>query len=93
MTLAAAGLTAFYSWRLVFKTFHGRPHDTQHFEAAHESPRSMLIPLFVLAVGSILAGLPFYHIFVGAGVEGFFRRIAEAATPRFWRRCTTTRCS
>jgi NADH-quinone oxidoreductase subunit L len=73
MTLAAAGLTAFYSWRLVFKTFHGRPHDTQHFEAAHESPRSMLIPLFVLALGSILAGLPFYQLFVGADVAGFFR--------------------
>src|SRR5271157_2875924 len=73
MTLVAAGLTAFYSWRLVLKTFHGRPHDEAHFEAAHESPRSMLIPLFVLAVGSILAGLPFYQIFVGAGVEDFFR--------------------
>jgi NADH-quinone oxidoreductase subunit L len=73
MVLIAAGLTAFYSWRLVFKTFHGRPHDAAHFEAAHESPRSMLIPLFVLALGSILAGYPFYQIFVGADVEGFFR--------------------
>jgi NADH-quinone oxidoreductase subunit L len=73
MTLLAAGLTAFYSWRLVLKTFHGRPHDQAHFEAAHESPRSMLIPLFVLAVGAILAGLPFYQIFAGAGVENFFR--------------------
>ena len=51
MTLVAAGLTAFYSWRLVFKTFHGRPHDEAHCEAAHESPPTMLIPLFVLAVG------------------------------------------
>jgi NADH-quinone oxidoreductase subunit L len=73
MTLIAAGLTAFYSWRLVLKTFHGRPHDAAHLEAAHESPRSMLIPLFVLAVGSILAGYPFYQVFVGAGVEDFFR--------------------
>src|SRR5271165_6757593 len=73
MTLAAAGLTSFYSWRLVLKTFHGRPHDEAHFEAAHESPRSMLIPLFVLACGAILAGLPFYQIFAGAGVENFFR--------------------
>jgi NADH-quinone oxidoreductase subunit L len=73
MTLLAAGLTSFYSWRLVLKTFHGRPHDQAHFEAAHESPRSMLIPLFVLAVGAILAGWPFYKIFVGAGAEEFFR--------------------
>ncbi len=77
MTLIAAGLTAFYSWRLVFKTFHGRPHDAAHLEAAHESPRSMLIPLFVLAVGSILAGYPFYQIFVGAGVEDFFRELLK----------------
>jgi NADH-quinone oxidoreductase subunit L len=80
MTLIAAGLTAFYSWRLVFKTFHGRPHDAQHYEAAHESPRSMLIPLFVLAVGSILAGYPFYQVFVGADVEGFFRESLKLNT-------------
>jgi NADH-quinone oxidoreductase subunit L len=80
MTLIAAGLTAFYSWRLVFKTFHGRPHDVEHYEAAHESPRSMLIPLFVLALGSILAGLPFYQVFVGADVENFFRESLKLNT-------------
>jgi NADH-quinone oxidoreductase subunit L len=80
MTLIAAGLTAFYSWRLVFKTFHGRPHDAEHYEAAHESPRSMLIPLFVLALGSILAGYPFYQMFVGADVEGFFRESLKLNT-------------
>jgi NADH-quinone oxidoreductase subunit L len=80
MTLIAAGLTAFYSWRLVFKTFHGRPHDPEHCEAAHESPRSMLIPLFVLALGSILAGYPFYQVFVGADVESFFRESLKLNT-------------
>jgi NADH-quinone oxidoreductase subunit L len=72
MTLGAAGLTAFYSWRLIYKTFHGQAHDEAHFEAAHESPPTMLIPLFVLALGCVLAGLPFFNIFVGSGVEGFF---------------------
>jgi NADH-quinone oxidoreductase subunit L len=72
MTLGAACLTAFYSWRLIFKTFHGRPHDEAHYEAAHESPPTMLIPLFVLALGSVLAGLPFLHIFEGSGAEAFF---------------------
>jgi NADH:ubiquinone oxidoreductase subunit 5 (subunit L)/multisubunit Na+/H+ antiporter MnhA subunit len=48
-----------------------RPHDAHHWEAAHESPRSMLIPLFVLAVGSILAGYPFYKVFVAADVESY----------------------
>src|SRR5262252_1746358 len=72
MTLGAAGLTSFYSWRLIFKTFHGRPHDEVHYEAAHESPPTMLIPLFVMALGCVLAGFPFFGIFAGSGVEGFF---------------------
>src|SRR5215467_6074236 len=72
MTLGAAGLTAFYSWRLIYKTFHGRPHDEAHYEAAHESPPTMLVPLFVLALGCVLAGFPFLGIFAGSGVEGFF---------------------
>ena len=72
MTLGAAGLTSFYSWRLIFKTFHGRAHDEAHHEAVHESPQTMLIPLFVLALGSVLSGFPFVGIFVGSGVEEFF---------------------
>ena len=72
-TVIGALMTAFYSWRLVFKTFHGKPHDQHHYEAAHESPLTMTIPLGVLAAGSILAGLPFKDIFAGHGVEHFFR--------------------
>ncbi len=73
MTVAAAALTSFYSWRLIFKTFHGEPHDAHHYEAAHESPKVMLIPLALLALGSIAAGWPFLSIFKGADVEHFFR--------------------
>jgi NADH-quinone oxidoreductase subunit L len=73
MTVIAAGLTAFYSWRLIFKTFFGEPHDPEHYEAAHESPLWMLIPIGILAVGSIFAGLPFKELFAGNGVEEFFR--------------------
>jgi NADH-quinone oxidoreductase subunit L len=73
LTVIAAGLTSFYSWRLIFKTFHGEPHDHHHYEAARESPLSMLIPLFVLAAGSILAGFPFKEVFAGHGTEEFFR--------------------
>src|SRR5664279_3904411 len=72
-TVAAALLTSFYSWRLIFKTFHGEPHDRKHWKDAHESPMVMLIPLGFLAFGSIMAGLPFKEIFAGHGVEGFFR--------------------
>jgi NADH-quinone oxidoreductase subunit L len=73
LTVAAAGLTSFYSWRLIFKTFHGVPHDQQHYEAAHEAPLWMLVPIGVLAAGSILAGFPFKELFAGHGIEEFFR--------------------
>jgi NADH-quinone oxidoreductase subunit L len=73
MTVIAAGLTAFYSWRLVFKTFFGEPHDQEHYEAAHEAPLWMLVPIGVLAAGSIFAGFPFKEVFAGSGVEEFFR--------------------
>ena len=72
-TVSAALMTSFYSWRLIFKTFHGKPHDKHHYEEARESPLVMLIPLGVLAFGSIFAGLPFKEIFAGSGVAGFFR--------------------
>jgi len=73
MTVVAAALTSFYSWRLIFKTFHGEPHDQHHYEAAHESPLTMLVPLAVLAVGALAAGWAFLHIFEGSGSESFFR--------------------
>src|SRR3954462_11556433 len=73
MTVVAAGLTSFYSWRLIFKTFHGEPHDPEHYEAAHESPLWMLVAIGVLAAGSLLAGFPFKELFAGHGVEEFFR--------------------
>src|SRR5260370_31415824 len=72
MALGVGGLSAFYSWRLIYKTFHGQPHDEAHYEAANESPPTMLVPLFVLALGCVLAGFPFVGIFAGSGVEGFF---------------------
>jgi NADH-quinone oxidoreductase subunit L len=73
-TVFAALLTSFYSWRLIFKTFFGKPHDHHHYEAAHESPLPMLIPLYVLGAGSILAGYPFYEYFAGHHVQEFFRQ-------------------
>ncbi len=78
MTVIAAGLTAFYSWRLIFKTFHGEPHDRHHYDAAHESPLVMLVPLGVLAAGSILAGYPNAY-FAGHAVPEFFRESIKMA--------------
>src|SRR5215470_12155583 len=74
MTVIAALLTSFYSWRLIFKTFHGEPHDRHHYDGAHESPLVILVPLGVLAAGSIFAGYPFARFFTDHhGVEEFFR--------------------
>jgi NADH-quinone oxidoreductase subunit L len=73
LTVIAAGLTAFYSWRLIFKTFHGLAHDYYARDHAHESPAVMLVPLIFLAAGSILAGFPFKDLFAGHNVEEFFR--------------------
>jgi NADH-quinone oxidoreductase subunit L len=69
----AAFLTAFYSWRLLLMTFHGKFRgDQQVFEHAHESPKVMLIPLMVLATGAVLSGYVAYEWFVGDGREEFW---------------------
>ncbi len=79
LTLISAALTAFYSWRLIFKTFHGEPNDRHAFEHARESPLVMLVPLAVLALGSIVTGVAFDTVFVGHGAEGFFRESLKFA--------------
>jgi NADH-quinone oxidoreductase subunit L len=71
-TAVAAALTAFYSWRLIFMTFHGSPYDHHHYQTARESPLVMLVPLGFLAAGSIFSGFPFQELFVGHGVTEFF---------------------
>jgi NADH-quinone oxidoreductase subunit L len=71
--MAAAVMTAFYSWRLLFMTFHGKPRAGQEVMShVHESPWSMLVPLYFLAAGSILSGILFNHYFVGDGQEAFW---------------------
>src|SRR4051812_35609849 len=71
----AAFLTAFYSWRLLIMTFHGRPRADEHtMHHVHESPWVMLLPLFVLALGAIFAGWLFENFFIGDGRAEFWRR-------------------
>ena len=65
-------MTAFYSWRLMFLTFHGETRaDLQTYKHAHESPPVMLVPLAILAFGAVAAGAaaPF---FVGGASEAFW---------------------
>ena len=62
----AACMTAFYSWRLMFMTFHGAPRaDEKVMAHVHESPPVMLWPLYVLAFGAIFSGVGLYSWFVG----------------------------
>ncbi len=73
LTVLAALLTSFYSWRLIFMTFHGKPRasaDVMHH--IHESPMVMLVPLFVLAAGALFAGILFEGAFIGEGYEEFW---------------------
>uniref|UniRef100_UPI0035C86DA5 proton-conducting transporter transmembrane domain-containing protein n=1 Tax=Citreimonas sp. TaxID=3036715 RepID=UPI0035C86DA5 len=75
MLVIAALFTSFYSWRLMFLTFWGTPRGDRHtHEHAHESPMVMLVPLGVLAVGSVFAGMVWYNSFFGdhASVNRFF---------------------
>lgn len=66
LTLFAACLTSFYSWRLIFMTFHGRPRASPDtMSHVHESPNVMLIPLYLLAIGAIFAGFVYAPSFIG----------------------------
>jgi len=71
--LAAAFLTAFYSWRLLILTFHGAPRADAHtMEHVHESPWVMLVPLLLLSLGAIFAGYVFVEHFIGHDQEAFW---------------------
>lgn len=71
--IAAALMTAFYSWRLLFLTFHGKTRADDHtFAGVHESPPVMIIPLLVLSLGAIFAGWLAKEYFVGHDMEHFW---------------------
>jgi NADH-quinone oxidoreductase subunit L len=73
MGITAAFLTAFYSWRVIIMTFHGTSRaDETVLAHVHESPKVMLIPLIVLAVGAGLSGYIGYSSFVGHNAAQFW---------------------
>jgi NADH-quinone oxidoreductase subunit L len=72
-TVLAAFLTAFYSWRVLFLTFHGRSRADHHtLQHVHESPAVMLVPLVILAVGACVAGWLLKGWFIGEGQQEFW---------------------
>ncbi|GAA4223775.1 NADH-quinone oxidoreductase subunit L [Sagittula marina] len=87
MLVIAALFTSFYSWRLIFMTFFGKPRGNKHtHEHAHESPMVMLIPLGVLSLGAIFSGMLWYNSFFGDhdavneffGIPAHHEEMAEA---------------
>jgi len=73
-TLVAALLTSFYSWRLMFLVFEGKPREPKGvLEHAHEPSWTMGLPLIVLAAGSLFAGAVFANLFIGGEQTEFWR--------------------
>jgi NADH-quinone oxidoreductase subunit L len=90
--ILTAILTSIYSWRLIFKTFHGSYNNENCvYEKIHESPKSMMLPLILLALGSIFAGVFFKDLFIGYDSDLIFWKnsiffISEVSKdhPPFW---------
>ncbi len=79
---AVAGLTAFYTFRLIYITFHGEPRIPKEIAGhIHESPRIMTIPLIILAFLSVAGGF--------VGIPHVFNRFGEFVEPVFKRYITT----
>ena len=85
--LATALLTSFYMFRLIFLTFHGKQRYDEHKVHVHESPRTMLVPLMILAVLSIIGGWLAAPALLGTGPDYFTKFLqpvfggSEAAGP------------
>ncbi|MDQ2804882.1 MAG: NADH-quinone oxidoreductase subunit L [Pseudomonadota bacterium] len=72
--VAAAFCTAFYTWRVIIMTFHGHSRADRHVqEHVHESPWVMLLPLVVLAIGSLVAGFLLHNLLIGHDWEAYWR--------------------
>ena len=87
--VTTAFITSIYSWRLVFKTFHGKYNNTMSFEKVHESGPVMIIPLLLLAVGAIFSGYVFHEIFIGENTQFwgkaiFFLKQTAHGHPPLW---------
>jgi NADH-quinone oxidoreductase subunit L len=85
MGITSAFLTAFYSWRLLFLTFHGKSRADHHtFDHAHESPKTMLIPLILLSIGSIVVGYLGSEVLHMVSTNGFFTSAIAISLEKFF---------
>ena len=72
--ILTAFLTSIYSWRLIFKTFHGPYNNSKiTINETHESPIVMLGPLLFLAIGAIFSGYIFKEMFIGNQSNDFWK--------------------
>ena len=72
--IITAFLTAIYSWRLIFKTFHGKYNNSDlPIEKTGESPLIMIIPLIFLALGALFAGYAFKELLIGHDYIDFWK--------------------
>ena len=72
--ILTAFLTSIYSWRLFFKTFHGSYNNkSMPIHETHESPLTMLVPLFLLGIGALFAGFLFKETFIGHHSRDFWQ--------------------
>ena len=92
-----AFMTSIYSWRLIFKTFHGNYNNNKlKIDDIHESPLVMIVPLIVLAIGSIFSGFFFKNLFIGVNSSEkfwsnsiFFLNSISSDHPPLWFLITT----
>ena len=90
--VCTAFLTAIYSWRLIFKVFHGKFNNKNiDIDSIHESPMVMLIPLFILSIGAVFSGYFFKEVFIGISSSEifwkssiFFLQPINFEHPPFW---------
>ncbi len=74
LLIIAALFTSFYSWRLIFMTFHGKPRaSAEVMHHVHESPAVMFVPLLILGVGALFAGVVFKELFFGHEYAEFWK--------------------
>ncbi len=80
--IITAFLTSIYSWRLIFKTFHGDYNNKDiNIEETHESPLVMLLPLFILSIGAVFAGFLFKDLFIGHSENLFWAESIKFLVP------------